>query len=61
MNKDQSKGKLRQIKGMAKKAWGWFTDDDIKKAEGSADELIGTIQEKLGDAKKKVTEKTDEI
>ena len=35
MNKDQAKGKWRQLRGMAKKAWGELTDDDFEKAGGA--------------------------
>jgi uncharacterized protein YjbJ (UPF0337 family) len=61
MNKDQAKGKWRQIKGVAKKAWGELTDDDFKKAEGSADKLYGLIQEKYGDTKEAIKEKLEKL
>jgi uncharacterized protein YjbJ (UPF0337 family) len=61
MNKDQAKGKWRQIKGMAKKAWGELTDNDFKKAEGSVDKLYGVIQEKFGDTKEAIEEKLDKL
>ena len=57
MNKDQVAGKWEQIKGNAKKAWGTLTDDDFKKAEGSADRLYGVIQEKYGDTKEAIRAK----
>jgi len=61
MNKDQAKGKWRQIKGVAKKTWGDLTDDDFKKAEGSVDKLYGVIQERFGDTKEAVKEKLDKL
>ena len=54
MNEDQAKGKWEQIKGTAKQAWGALTDDDFKKAEGSAEKLYGIIQEKFGDTKEAI-------
>jgi uncharacterized protein YjbJ (UPF0337 family) len=36
MNQDQAQGKWDQIKVRAKEAWGVLTDDDFKRAEGSA-------------------------
>jgi uncharacterized protein YjbJ (UPF0337 family) len=61
MNKDQAKGKWRQIKGAAKRAWGDLTDDDFEKAEGSVDKLFGVIQEKFGDTKEATKEKLDKL
>jgi uncharacterized protein YjbJ (UPF0337 family) len=61
MNKDQAKGKWEQIKGRAKKAWGELTDDDFKKAEGSADKLFGIIQERFGDTKEAIQAKLDAL
>lgn len=61
MNNDQIAGKWEQFKGRAKKAWGELTDDDFKKAEGSADKLYGIIQERFGDTKEKIKAKLDEL
>jgi uncharacterized protein YjbJ (UPF0337 family) len=61
MNQDQLNGKWEQIKGRAKKAWGELTDDDIQRAEGSADKLYGIIQEKFGDAKETIKSRLDDI
>ena len=61
MNQDQAKGKWDQLKGRAKKAWGELTDDDIKKADGSADKLYGVIQEKFGDTKEAIKAKLDKL
>ena len=61
MNQDQAQGKWDQLKGSAKKAWAELTDDDFKKAEGSADKLHGIIQEKFGDTKEAIKAKLDAI
>ena len=61
MNQDQAKGKWEQIKGRAKQVWGELTDDDFKKAEGSADRLYGVIQEKFGDTKEAIKAKLDKL
>ena len=61
MNQDQAQGKWDQIKGRAKKAWAELTDDDFKKAEGSADKLFGVIQERFGDTKEAIKAKLDKI
>jgi len=61
MNHDQIAGKWEQFKGRAKKAWGELTDDDFKKADGSADKLYGIIQERFGDTKEKIKAKLDKL
>ena len=59
MNTDQSKGFFEQMQGKAKKIWGELTDDDMLKAEGSADKLYGMIQKKFGDTKEDIKKKLD--
>lgn len=61
MNQDQAEGKWDQIKGRAKKAWAELTDDDIKRAEGSADKLYGIIKERFGDTKEAIKAKLDNL
>lgn len=50
MNRDQVSGSFKQIQGEAKRIWGTLTDDEITRAEGSTDKLIGIIQQRFGDA-----------
>jgi uncharacterized protein YjbJ (UPF0337 family) len=61
MNRDQVSGAWDQIKGRAKKAWAELTDDDFKKAEGSADKLYGIIQRRFGDTKEAIKTKLDQL
>lgn len=61
MNQDQVQGKWDQIVGKAKRIWGELTDDDFKKAEGSADKLYGFIQQKFGDTKEVIQDKIDRL
>jgi len=61
MNQDQVKGQWEQLKGKAKKAWGELTDDDILKAEGSADKLYGVIQSRFGDTKEVIADKLAQV
>jgi len=42
------KGKWRQLKGEVKSQWGKLTDDDVDRAEGDAEKLIGRVQERYG-------------
>jgi uncharacterized protein YjbJ (UPF0337 family) len=61
MNQDQIKGQWEQLKGKAKLAWGELTDDDILKAEGSADKLYGVIQSRFGDSKEVIADKLAKV
>lgn len=61
MNKDQIKGHWDQLVGNAKRSWGELTDDDVLKAEGSADKLFGIIGQRFGDTKEAIKKKLDRI
>ncbi len=51
MNADQIKGNWKQLQGRFKQQWGKLTDDDLTKAEGRSDVLVGKIQERYGKSK----------
>ena len=42
------KGKWLQLKGSVREKWGQLTDDDVDKVGGSAERLVGLIQERYG-------------
>jgi len=48
MNKDIMKGKWKQFAGTIKQKWGKLTDDDVNYVEGSAEKLVGKLQERYG-------------
>jgi uncharacterized protein YjbJ (UPF0337 family) len=56
MNKDVFEGKWKQMRGQAKQWWGKLTDDDLERAGGKADQLIGLIQEKYGYTRERAEE-----
>jgi uncharacterized protein YjbJ (UPF0337 family) len=60
MNSDQLKGKWKQMKGSVKERWGKLTDDDLDVINGQQDQLIGTIQERYGIARKAAQKQVDE-
>jgi uncharacterized protein YjbJ (UPF0337 family) len=51
VNEDVFEGRWKQWKGDMKRAWGKLTDDDLDRAEGNRDKLLGTLQERYGWAK----------
>lgn len=59
MNSDILAGKWKQLKGRVKEQWADLTDDDIVKAEGNYDKLIGTIQERYGYARDRAQAEVD--
>jgi uncharacterized protein YjbJ (UPF0337 family) len=48
MNKDILEGKWKQIRGEAKAWWGKLSDNDLDRAAGKFDVLVGVLQEKYG-------------
>ena len=61
MNRDETDGKLDQVKGKAKQAWGDLTDNERLHDEGVADETKGDVQEGVGRARRKVGETIEDI
>ncbi len=53
MNEPWIKGKWNEFKGNVKEEWGKLTDDDLDRAEGKRDQLVGAIQQRYGLAKEK--------
>jgi uncharacterized protein YjbJ (UPF0337 family) len=52
VNADIMEGKWKQMRGQVKEWWGKLTDDDLDVIAGKKDQLIGTLQEKYGWAKR---------
>lgn len=56
MNRDTLHGQWTQLKGKVRERWGKLTDDDLDRIAGKREQLVGTIQEKYGQAREKVEE-----
>jgi uncharacterized protein YjbJ (UPF0337 family) len=61
MNEDVLKGKWHQLKGDIKSRWGKLTDDDLDRAEGDAEKLIGRVQERYGYARDEAKREVDDF
>lgn len=59
MNWDQIKGKWKQYTGKAREKWGDLTDDDLQRAAGGRDQLVGVVQERYGIAKEEAEKQVD--
>lgn len=60
MNWDQIQGQWKQAKGRAQAKWGDLTDDDLDKAAGRREELVGILQQRYGMAKERAEREVDE-
>jgi uncharacterized protein YjbJ (UPF0337 family) len=61
MNKDEFKGKAKQVKGSIKQKAGEVTDNPDLEAEGAIDQAAGKVQEGFGAAKRKTREFLDDV
>jgi uncharacterized protein YjbJ (UPF0337 family) len=56
MNQDILTGKWKQMRGQVKQWWGKLTDDDLDRAQGKSEQMIGLLQQKYGYAREKAEE-----
>lgn len=50
----EMQGKWNSMRGKVKEKWGQLTDDDLQFASGNVDQLVGTIQQRTGEARQKI-------
>jgi uncharacterized protein YjbJ (UPF0337 family) len=60
MNWDRIEGNWRQIMGSARERWGKIADDELEKAGGRRDQLVGRIQERYGIAREEAQKQVDQ-
>ena len=48
MNDLKIKGTWNEVKGKLKQKYGDLTDDDLQYREGKEDEVVGSLQKRLG-------------
>lgn len=60
-NREQLKGHWNEVTGRLKEHWGQLTDDDLRRAQGSAEQLVGVVQQKTGAARGEVEAFLDSI
>ena len=56
MNQQILVGNWNEIKGKLREKWGQLTDDDFQQIRGDAEQLIGVIQRKTGEAREAIEE-----
>jgi len=52
--RDELMGHWNELTGRLKERWGQLTDDDFRRAEGSAEQLVGVVQRKTGATRREV-------
>ena len=60
-NREQIRGHWNEITGRLKEHWGQLTDDDLQRAEGSADQLVGVVQQKTGAGRSEIEDFIDSL
>ena len=61
MNWDQIQGNWLEFKGKLRQQYGDLTDNEVEKAKGSEDELIGLIQQKYGKSREAAKQEIDKL
>jgi uncharacterized protein YjbJ (UPF0337 family) len=60
MNRDISEGKWKEMRGQVKIWWGKLTDDDLDKASGKGDKILGLLQQKYGYTREQAEKEFDQ-
>jgi uncharacterized protein YjbJ (UPF0337 family) len=61
INQQILEGNWNEIKGKLRQKWGELTDDDFQQIRGDAEQLIGVIQRKTGEAREAIEKYLEEI
>jgi uncharacterized protein YjbJ (UPF0337 family) len=56
ITRQELEGQWNQVKGKIQKRWGGLTDDELQRAKGNANELVGVIQQRTGETRRTVEE-----
>jgi len=61
VNQQTLEGNWNEIKGKLHERWGQLTQDDLQRARGDVDQLVGLIQRKTGEARERVEQFLSEL
>lgn len=59
--KDKISGNWLQFKGKVREKWGDLTDDELDRAKGQRDQLLGVIEKRSGEPRQNVERDVDRI
>ncbi|QDS88625.1 hypothetical protein EC9_28160 [Rosistilla ulvae] len=54
ITREELKGQWNEVKGRLQEHWGQLTDDDLSRVQGSAEQLVGVVQQKTGATRREV-------
>lgn len=57
----QLEGKFDEMKGRIRSAWAELTDDDVARADGDVDRLVGIIKQRTGESLEAIHERLDTL
>jgi uncharacterized protein YjbJ (UPF0337 family) len=57
----KTEGMFQKLRGKVRTVWGDITDDDMDRAGGSFDKLIGTIKEKTGETEDAIRRRLERL
>ena len=60
-NQQILEGNWNEIKGKLRQRWGQLTDDDLPQIRGDAEQVIGAIQRKTGEAREAIERYLQEV
>ena len=60
-NQQILEGNWNEIKGKLRQKWGQLTDDDLPQLRGDADQIVGIIQRKTGEAREAIERYVEQV
>ena len=60
-NQQTLEGNWNEIKGKLRERWGQLSQDDLQKARGNVEQLVGVIQKKTGEARDRIEQYLSEV
>jgi len=61
INQQTLEGNWNEIKGKLHEKWGQLSQDDLARAKGNIDQLVGVIQRKTGEARDRIEQYLSEL
>jgi len=61
VTRQELEGKWNEVKGRLQDRWGQLTDDELQRGRGSANELVGVVQQKTGESRREIEAFLDQV
>lgn len=56
ITRQELEGQWNEVKGKIQNRWGDLSDDELQRAKGNANELVGVIQQRTGETRRSIEE-----